>query len=241
MWRIFYVLEPLSLGKRYLVPSQGPDVEALKRCIAFAVKQSQKNEYKTITLLVPVKKGFEHSNVADLLGQKVMKALLNGNRVKAIDDIYFELESIKTFRENASYEIIIGLYLTQRELDIFDAVRNVKELIFLPWLEEESNNWIDRWNPKILGEEKGGEEKAVQSSLLSSVVEKELSDLTSVINHSTGLGHPLDKQKAEDIFKTLRTRGETINPNDIKNWAIRNGWAPKHADQLAKLASKYSK
>jgi len=39
-----------------------------------------------------------------------MNALLKGKKVKAINDIYFKLESVKTFREYASYEIIIGFY-----------------------------------------------------------------------------------------------------------------------------------
>lgn len=223
--------------KRYLVPSQGPDVEALKRCIAFAVKESQENDFKTITFLVPVKSNFEHSIVADLFGQKVMNALLKGKRVEAIDDIYFELESVKTFREYESYEIIIGFYLTQKGIDVFDYVRKAKTLIFLPWQEEESKNWIDRWDPTILGE--NGPRQP--SSPLSPNVEKALSELTSLINLSTGISHPMDKKQAEDTFKTLRTSGEIINPNDIKNWAIRNNWEPKHADRLAKLASKYSK
>ena len=221
---------------RYLVPSQGPDVEALKRCISLAVKLSKENDFKIITFLVPAKSDFEHSIVADLLGQKIMNALLKRKKVKAIDDIYFELESVKTFTEYASYQIIIGFYLTQKGIDVFDSARNAKILIFLPWLEEESNNWIDRWNPIILGEESKS-----PISLLGPVVEKELADLTSLINLSTGLGHPLDKKHAEDTFKKLRASGETIDPNDIKNWAIRNGWVPKHADRLAKLASKYSK
>ena len=222
---------------RYLVPSQGPDVEALKRCIELAVKLSQENAFKIITFLVPAKSDFKHSIVADLFGQQIMNTLLKGKKVKAIDDIYFELESVKTFREYESYQIIIGFYLTQKGIDVFDSARNAKILIFLPWLEEEFNNWIDRWNPIILGEE----ESRSPISLLGPVVEKELADLTSLINLSTGLGHPLDKKHAEDTFKKLRASGETIGPNDIKNWAIRNGWAPKHADRLAKLASKYSK
>jgi hypothetical protein len=221
---------------RYLVPSQGPDVEALKQCLALAVKLSQEEGFQIITFLVPVKSDFEHSVVADLLGQKVMKALLKGERVKAIDNINFELESVKTFREYASYEIIIGFYLSQKGIDVFDSVRNAKVLIFLPWLEEESKNWIDRWNPIVHGEEKS--EKP--SSLLGPVVEQKLKDLTAVINLSTGLGHPLDKQHAKDTLAKLRSSGERFSPNDIKNWAIRNGWPPKHAEQLAKLASKYT-
>ena len=91
---------------RYLVPGQGPNVEALKRCIALAVKLSQENGFKIITFLVPAKSNFERSIVADLFGQKVMNALLKGKRVKAIDDIYFELESVKTFREYASKGLV---------------------------------------------------------------------------------------------------------------------------------------
>lgn len=223
--------------KRYLVPGQGPDVEALKQCISFALKLSRENGFKMVTFLVPTKSNFEHSIVADLLGQQAMNALLKGKKVKAIADIYFELESIKTFRAYASYEIIIGFYLTQQGIDVFDSARNANVLIFLPWLEEESNNWIDRWNPIILGEK----EASRPTTTLSQVVEEKLSNLTSLINLSTGLGHPLDKKHAEDTIKKLHRAGEIINSNDIKNWAIRNGWAPKHADQLAKIASKYSK
>ena len=223
--------------QRYLVPGQGPDLEALKECLALAVKVSREKELKMITLLVPMKSNFENSVVADLLGKKVIKTLLKGQKVKAIDDIYMELESIQTFSEYATYEMIIGIYLSQKGIDVLDSVRSVKAIIFLPWLKDEVSDWIARWNPSIVGEPA----LTKPPSILDPTALKKLRDLTSGINLSTGLGHPSDKQAAKDTFSKLRSEGIGFDPNDIKNWAIQNGWHPQHADRLAKLSEKYMK
>ena len=41
---------------KYLAPGHGLDEEALKQCLALAVKLSQKKGFKIITFLVPKKK-----------------------------------------------------------------------------------------------------------------------------------------------------------------------------------------
>jgi hypothetical protein len=222
---------------RYLVPNHGPDVEALKRCLSLAIKVSQDKGFQTITLLIINKKNFENTIVADVLGRQVIKYLLKKEKVQAIGNIYFELESLQTFNKYASYEIIIGLYLTQKGIDVLDAVLNTKVVIYLPWLEDEAKDWIDRWDPIIFG----GDESQKPTLKLDPIIEEELRNLTSLINLSTGLGHPSDKQHAKKTFAKLQSKRLRFNPNDIKNWAIRNGWLPEHADELAKLASKYTR
>ena len=133
--------------------------------------------------------------------------------------------------------MIIGLYLSQKDIDVLDSVRNAKAIIYLPWLEGEAKDWIDRWGPLILGDD----ESQKPPLQLDPAIEEELKKLTSLINLSTGLGHPLDKPHAKDTLAKLRSSRIRFNPNDIKNWAIQNGWKPEHADNLAKLASKYAK
>ncbi len=43
---------------------------------------------------------------------------------------------------------------------------------------------------------------------------------------------------AKDVLRILRAKGHSADPKDIKSWAIKDGWKPGAADDLAKLAKK---
>ena len=59
------------------------------------------------------------------------------------------------------------------------------------------------------------------------------------LNWSTGLGHSSDKEAAKRTLSHLKNCGHNLSPESIKKWAVKNGWKPKHAEELSKLASKY--
>lgn len=60
-------------------------------------------------------------------------------------------------------------------------------------------------------------------------------------NTANDVLHPSDKQFADDLFRILRAKGHTLDPATIKSWAIREGWKPRAADELSKVAAKVAK
>ncbi|MBN8758838.1 MAG: hypothetical protein J0I94_00285 [Thiobacillus sp.] len=70
------------------------------------------------------------------------------------------------------------------------------------------------------------------SELLKLSIEK----LSNIVNLSTGLAHPLDKSRAQELFIALRDEGESLTYEKVRGLAIANHWPDRHADSLAELA-----
>ncbi len=99
----------------------------------------------------------------------------------------------------------------------------------------EIDGWRLAWNPSDARTGMAVEPSEVVSN---QVVVAALKDLTDSVNLTTGITHPSDKKAAVEALKILRKAGESFEPIGIKAWAIRNGWPPRHARSLAKLAGK---
>jgi hypothetical protein len=56
------------------------------------------------------------------------------------------------------------------------------------------------------------------------------------VNLSTGLSHPSDKAAAVQAFRLLRDASERFDASEVQAWAVRNGWRPRHARELAELS-----
>lgn len=73
---------------------------------------------------------------------------------------------------------------------------------------------------------------------MTPLVNEALKSLTIIVNLSTGILHPSDESFAKEYFKALYKEGEPLDGSEIAAWAERNGWKPKHAKDLGKLAQK---
>lgn len=105
----------------------------------------------------------------------------------------------------------------------------------IPWTENDLETWRRAWNPidPCTGEPIGQEALTVSSPL----VERGLESLTTAVNLSTGIHHPSDERHAKRLFKALHLCGEPLDETEIRTWAIRHNWEPRHADDLAELAA----
>ncbi|SMF94342.1 hypothetical protein SAMN02949497_1652 [Methylomagnum ishizawai] len=70
------------------------------------------------------------------------------------------------------------------------------------------------------------------------VIERAMDILTSVVNVSTGLSHPLDEARAKELFRALHRRSVDLGYQEIHDQAIKRSWPERHAAALAKLAEK---
>lgn len=221
---------------RYVIESHGPDAEAIKTAFQGAFQICVQNGISEITLLVPSKGSFPSTVVGTFLGASASKALCEGQRIKITDNLLMNLESSKTFETYRSYGMLVGLYLSQKDINVLDSA-SAKAIVLLPWTADEGKSWISTWNPTVLGENTW----QVSQATLDPAVEGELLSLTNSINLMTGLSHPSDKKHAQEVLRKLKSSGHSPEPEDIRKWAVRNNWQPDDADDLKKLAERHFK
>ena len=71
---------------------------------------------------------------------------------------------------------------------------------------------------------------------MSELLKRSIEALSTVVNVSTGLAHPLDDARAKELFKALRIEGESLTYDAVQKLALENHWPERHADSLAELA-----
>lgn len=223
-------------SRRFVIEISGNDhrkaaeimlIESLRICKQMGLEQ--------ITFLVPAKESFPTTvagtAIDGLTKSGTVKALCAGKAL-SINGINLRLESLKTFNEYMDYQLLVGIYLREESLDTFDSPARVAALMYLPWTEKEGRLWLSAWEATVIGQEKWQPEPL---QLDESVVAS-LEDLTHSINLSTGLINSMDKKSALEMFASFRRKGLYPNPEDIRRWALRHGWEPRYARDLAHQA-----
>lgn len=71
---------------------------------------------------------------------------------------------------------------------------------------------------------------------MSELLRRSIEALSSIVNVSTGLAHPLDEARAKELFKALHAHGEKLTHEAVEQLAIANDWPSRHAQSLAELA-----
>ena len=70
------------------------------------------------------------------------------------------------------------------------------------------------------------------------ILEVAIKSLSKLTNLGSGLNHPLDKSRAQELFKALYKEGIPLNYSEVRSLAIKYNWPTDHAEKLAKLAEK---
>mgnify|MGYP003601120368 FL=1 len=221
--------------QRFLIENHGPNVDAFKMALAEAIKFSRSNGIGQITLVVPAKGGFPDTIIGEFFGDRISKLLCKGGVVDLGHGISMNLEIPRNLSSHKNFGTLLATYLSEEDMSIIDALRTVQAVVYLPWHEEEGKKWLACWSPVIWGNSSW----IIKPLTFTQDIEEALSRLTKVINLSTGLAHPSDKEFAKRMFLKLKNEGHQVEPEDVKFWAIKNGWQVRHAKELEKLATKY--
>jgi hypothetical protein len=130
--------------------------------------------------------------------------------------------------------VVVACWPSAQDLDMLDGSPGLKALVAVPWNEEEISTWRDaRRAVDLLGHQPAGPEPAISDA----VVEMALTDITTRVNLSTGLGHPDDKAAAIQAFQILKRSGCRFQPQEIRTWAMANGWQAEDARKLGEYAA----
>jgi hypothetical protein len=71
---------------------------------------------------------------------------------------------------------------------------------------------------------------------MSKLLEKAIATLSSMINVSAGITHPLDEARAKDLLKALHAHPVPLKYEPVLTLALANRWPENHARKLAELA-----
>jgi hypothetical protein len=221
----------MAVVARYIV-ERGP--EQVRNAFRGILDLCANQGINRVTLVVPRKGGWEHTIVAEALGQAIAKALQKGQRVKVTDDVTMTLESSQTFRASVDQGLLVGAHISIKDMNKLDDAWGAQAIMYLPWTDKEGQEWHATWHPETVGPKT---QNAPPSSLLKPV-EEALRELTESINLGTGLGHPSDKKHAERAFDRLRSEGHSFDPAEVRRWAQRNGWSSNAAADLEAVARR---
>lgn len=209
-----------SRGSRY-IRSEGPKSEAIKRGIGWLFELGHKENKKAALLAVPVLDNLSGA-IEEVLGEKAIKALKQGNGINldSVVTISLVTERKDVFNHQGP---VLAVYPNKKLLDKIDNIRGVTDVLVIPWSLQEVQYWIDTWQATELGSSGTSPSSA---SFSDPVVEEALKSLTSRVNLSTGIGHPMDKAAAVDLFRKLKAAKIFYDPSENQGMACK-AWLGK--------------
>ena len=221
---------------RVVVPIDSQDPSAWAHALAYAEMIGAQAEpaARDYILLTHTKQQLSQTSLGNHVGAAQAKTLLANKDLGLPNGARLRHATLQTLRGSARQAMIIAYFAEDKMMETIDGLTGVIGVVAVPHYAGEVDGWIARWNPVIHGQQS----TAAVPLISDSVVAKALESLSGSVNLSHSVMNPRDKQRANETLRILRAKGHTLEREKIKSWAIRNGWQPSAADELAKLAGK---
>lgn len=189
----------------------------------------------TITWLVAGTRSALEGMIGQVIGEQAARALRQQNRVRIgqADLVFYTERQLPTAAKGAA---ILLVHPTQKLLNKVDNLRDARSLAVVPWIMAEVAHWISAYGPEDLL----GKEKTTHSSISNPVVARAMESIWLMINTSSGMGHPRDRDRVVDAFRILRKGREDVDPSEIRSWLLQKGMKPKYAEEIARVAENPS-
>jgi hypothetical protein len=224
----------MSSTIRVLIPLDSQEEQTFGLALAYAEQIAKARHATDVILLTHTKGQLDSTSLSRFLGPTASRALVGGKTARLSWGGALRSETTNTLRHKSVNGIVIAYYANETLLDFVDGLRGVAGAVAVPWLAGEADGWAARWSAVVHGQEKTSPAVLIKDP----VVVRALKSLTTVINLTTGLGHPRDKQTANEILRILRAKGHADPSGTIKSWAIQNGWTPKAGSDLEAMSRK---
>lgn len=193
-----------------------------------------------VIFLVPAKASLTSGALHEALGATMHSKLVKGVPVTLPSGAQMRCETMKTLKWVSKPSVLIAIFAGQDMMDKIDSLQNLVAVVAVPWTPDAIENWNRTWSPQVLGKPtKSGKSAAPAIKLIADpIIEQAMKSLTSVINLGTAVLNASDDDHAKRILRILRSRNHQEPAENIKLWAIKNGWLPKAAERLETLAEK---
>lgn len=187
-----------------------------------------------IILFVPGKDSIKFTSISSVLGESNAKTLHDKGVIAFSSGVPMRLETIRTFRWVTKPSVLIAVYSDQKMLDQVDSAKNLFGIVAVPHVPDALEKWEKTWSPIIPGAPKQSEQRLI----VDPVFEQALISLTNSINLSHSVLNSCDKEHTDRTLRILRANDHVEKPENLRSWAVKNGWHPKAADELEKMAAK---
>lgn len=230
------------MTRRYYIPNYGPKESAIRTGLAWLLSETAKGG--RAYLANSTKANFKDNVVADLLGERVTKALLSDEAVK------FGGGTVRLLTTRSSLFDVAGPVLVpfppRGFVEQLDDCSGLTAMLVIPWAGDDMDWWVSQWEATPLQPATASAPAtpvvAAQPSApppLEPVVAAALHDLTTSINLSTGLAHPSDHASAIAMFKLLCDNGHRAQPEDVRAHLVaKENWKSDDANKAADLWAK---
>lgn len=235
--RFLYKDECMSAVQRILLPDTNQSPEHILNGVSVADHVCKTTGTLEVIFLIPAKASLTSGTLHQALGTTVHTALVKGNPVRLPSGAQMRCETMKTLQWVSTPSVIIAVYASQNMMDKIDSLQNLVAVVAVPWTPEAVENWEKTWSPKVLGKP-GKSVKPAAKLIADPIVEQAMKSLTSIANRAHNILHPSDEDHAKRILRILRSHNHNEPAQNIKLWAIKNGWQPKAAERLEVLAEK---
>ena len=216
--------------RRIYIPNIGPNPENVKEAYTHGLMKCAELGIKELTIVVPIRGSPPDIVAEDFFGRAAARMLAKGEAVHVTEGIYVRCESVKTLSKRREPLAVLAFYVPLEDMDIIDSLYTPKVVVYVPWMDETESGWQRAWNAETLGEDRRDRPP---------VLEQQLKQLTGHINISTGLAHPNDLRDAKTMFAHLQHQGIKCDPVELRIWALRHDWRPRHVYQLVELSRRF--
>ncbi len=205
------------MTRRFLIPAYGADEGAIKKAIGLLQALCQEASPCKALLITSTKQQMDGTGLSEVLGPQVTKALLQRQRYRWQIPVRCNLRLCK----RSSYTSVMTWSWQSighaKMLKQIDGLLGVEAIIVVPWTPNDTAEWQRVWNPQIIDNElpegvPASTQDAPAHEALSPVVIEGLKLLSSLVNVSTGISHPLDKPRAVALFRALRSMANLSTP-----------------------------
>lgn len=189
----------------------------------------------TIAWLVGVTRAVLDGMIGEAIGSENAKELAKGDYLRiGKGSLYFWTErQLPTAARGAA---ILLVHPSQKLLAKVDNLRDATSLAVVPWLMKDVEHWVAAYAPKdVLGQQQNAPQ-----SIRNPVVARAMESIWMMINTSSGMTHPRDRNRVIDAFRILRKGREDFEPQEIRSWLLQRGMKPKHAEEIADVAANPS-
>lgn len=211
-------------------PIKENEVKAFKKALELSKSISDIDE---IILLIHTKSNTGY--IERIFDTRDIKQLFKGAKIHK-DYPKVKIETVRAINDLPNINrIILAFGLRSDELSVYEDYYGCKAIVAHQWSLESVTKWAKNWGAINLDDNS----KSEKNKLPDIVVQNAFTELTNVINRSTGITHPMDEERCKTYIRALNKYNYELNPDEISAYLTRElNWDYDDCKDVIKLIEK---
>ena len=225
------------MKNRYYVDIEhdGYNEQAYLQAFKFALLLSKEDsDVKRIVCYVHTKVNTGYFN--HLFDGNAIKKLLAGDVHVNPFPVPLTIQTKSTYSHykyySSNHDLVLAFGMDKDDLEVLDDYKGIEYIVAITWLKDKTALWVERWNTREIT----GKKSAQNASDVSDIVKVAMTELSSIINRSTGISHPSDNNRAKTYIRALYKYEPELDAEAVVSYLVTKlGWTSAHANDIGKL------